>query len=160
MGDGRIFECKNCGKSFGVYVGVGFSFPDVYRKGIKDIKSGKYGEDFKESILSRKDIVVDFEKYLFVCDKCGNWYTNYALDFYVPKTEEEKEKVLKKNYYFCSWTDKENYELLIKVNHRCDKCKSEMRKISNDENSNDELGVLKCPECNSDLKENGSVNWD
>ena len=160
MGDGRILKCEKCGNSFVARTGAGFGFPQVYDKGIKDIKSGKYGENFKEIMLSRKDVVVDFEEYLFVCDKCGNWYTNYGFDFYVPKTEEEKKKVLKKDYYFCGWADKENYELFIKADHRCDKCKSEMRRISNDENSNDKLGVLKCPECDSELKEDGFMNWD
>lgn len=160
MGDGRRLVCGNCGKVFVAKTGVGMAFPNVYRKGIKDIKSGKYGEEFKEMMKSRKDIVVDFEEYLFVCDKCGDWYTNYGFDFYVPKTKEEKEKVLKKDYYFCNWNGKENYELFLKINHRCGKCKSEMRRISNDENSNDKLGVLKCPECNSELKEDGWILWD
>ena len=86
MGNGRVFRCEKCNNGSILMVGVGAGFPDEYKEVIKDIKNGVYGENYKEKLLSRKDIAVDLETNLYVCDKCGDWNVNYCFDFYIPKS--------------------------------------------------------------------------
>ena len=72
MGMGKIFKCENCGESFITMMGIGMNFPFEYQEIVNDIKNGKYGEEFKDLMLSREGVVVDLEKCLYICDKCGS----------------------------------------------------------------------------------------
>lgn len=155
MGMGKAFKCENCGESFVTLMGIGEEFPREYQEIVSDIKDGKYGEDFKNIMLSREGVVVDLEKCLYVCDKCGSGEQNLCFDFYVPKKQEDIEKVSKKGFYVTPSELKEDYELILKIEHTCDKCNSEMRKVDYMETV-----ALDCPECGSKMKEDGLINWD
>ena len=155
MGMGKIFKCENCGESFITMMGIGMNFPFEYQEIVNDIKNGKYGEEFKDLMLSREGVVVDLEKCLYICDKCGSAEQNFCFDFYVPKKQEDIEKVTKDSFYVTPSELKEDYELILKIEHTCDKCNSEMRKVEINETV-----TLECPECGSKMKEDGFVNWD
>ncbi len=155
MGDGRIFRCEKCNGEFAVATGSGMAFPGEYEEIVKKIKKGKYGEEYKELMLSRNDIVVNLDRCLYVCDKCKNWYVNNCFDFYVPKDKEISKKVAEKNFYLAPWEISEDYELILKTIHICDKCDGKMRKVD----TNEEYS-LNCLECNSVMKNSGCIYWD
>lgn len=48
MGNGIALKCSKCKKEYSINWGVGFSFPDVYKKTLKAIKKGKYGDKLKQ----------------------------------------------------------------------------------------------------------------
>ena len=156
MGNGRVFRCEKCNNGSILMVGVGAGFPDEYKEIIKDIKNGVYGENYKEKLLSRKDIAVDLETNLYVCDKCGDWNVNYCFDFYIPKDKEDIDKISKEDFYIYPNELKERFERIEQIVHYCDECKNEMRKIVD---INEDIS-LKCNICNSNMKEEGFMNWD
>ncbi len=155
MGAGRFFRCPNCGDGCVLATGVGEMYGEEYKGVVKDIKDGVYGEDFKNLMLSRNDVIVDLEKNLYICDKCGEWTVNYCFDFYVPKTKEESERASKKGFCVYPHELKENYECILKVEHTCEKCKSGMRKVA----PNEEVS-LKCEMCGTVMLQNSSIDWD
>ena len=67
MGYGYDYKCKTCKKKYSVRLGIGFSFPSVYRRLLSDIKDGKYGDTFKNILESKKYVAVDAEKELYNC---------------------------------------------------------------------------------------------
>ena len=155
MGDGRYLRCSNCNNGSILALGVGMAFPEEYKDTLKDIKDGVYGEEYKKMMLSRKDIAVDLENNLYLCEKCGEWEVNYCFDFYVPKNNGES--VIKEKSCVYPYELKEGYERIFKAVHICNNCKSEMRKVEPNENV-----FLKCPICNSNMNRSDSidVNWD
>jgi len=155
MGSGKVFKCTSCGKEFMSMTGIGMGFSNEYQEIVSKIKNGEYGEDFKKLMNSKKGVVVDLERNLYICKKCGNWTENYCFDFYVPKKKEDIEKVSQENFCVMPHELKDGYELILKIEHSCDKCGSDMRKIEPDEEC-----VLKCPDCGKELETSGWIDWD
>ena len=85
MGRGKTYICKHCNKKVNLFLGIGFSFPDVYQEKVADICDGKYGEEWQHLYQSEEFVAVNAEIYLYLCRKCGHWETESSMDLYVPK---------------------------------------------------------------------------
>ncbi len=166
MGSGVGFKCSKCGKEYCANTGIGFLFPEVYKETLADVKAGKYGEEWKRLALSEELVAVDAERYLYVCKKCGHWEVEYGLSLYAPNNVK---KLKKKKYgektveqwgevpYVMSMDLEEDYHLLKRRVHKCEKCGGVMHKATRDEESN-----LPCPDCGG-APEKGYlniINWD
>ena len=66
MGWGYSFICKKCHKEYYVHLGAG---GDDGWNLLKDIASGKYGEDMRQGV-NTPGLYVSSNLYLYVCDKC------------------------------------------------------------------------------------------
>ena len=52
-------------------------------------------------------------------------------------------------------SNRDNYEKILEIRHKCHKCGEVMREIKEDEPVE-----LKCPDCGGDMWESGNVCWD
>ena len=164
MGYGYDYKCKTCKKKYSVRLGIGFSFPSVYRRLLSDIKDGKYGDTFKNILESKKYVAVDAEKELYICKNCGKWETNYILNLYIPKNIE---KLLNKQYgiktvrewgyvpYVMEYDLIKNYKLLRRYVHVCSNCGKRTHKANETD-----LGQLTCPHCSTKNAIESYVDWD
>ncbi len=151
MGSGIGLKCSKCGKEYAAYTGIGFLFPQVYKETLTDVKNGKYGEEWKNLALSEELVAVDAERYLYVCEKCGHWDTEPDLSLYAPN---DVEKIKQKKYgektveqwgevpYVMSDGLEEDYHLLKRRDHICEKCGGVMHKATREEEY-----TLHCPDC-------------
>ena len=100
MGRGYCFECKKCHYEYDVCVGFGMLFSYTYKQIVNEIKNGVYGNEWKDIFLSRNDIAVNAEKYLYTC-QCGNWSVKPSLSLYAPKNSDKpiESYDLKLDYY-------------------------------------------------------------
>ncbi len=166
MGSGVGFKCSKCGKEYCANTGIGFLFPEVYKETLSDVKAGKYGEEWKKLALSEELVAVDAETYLYVCKKCGHWDVEPGLSLYAPN---DVKKLKKKKYgektveqwgeapYVMSMDLEEDYHILKRRVHKCEKCGGVMHKATREEELN-----LPCPDCGG-APEKGQVNmimWD
>ncbi len=163
MGNGYIYKCSCCGYEHEVFLGCGMLFPQVFKKVNKDVKEGKYGQEWKELASSKELAAADAYKYLFVCDNCKNWKEDYGLSLYAPNNPEA---IKKKKYgiktveewgevpYVTTWED---YHLLKEFAHKCDKCSCNMRQASESE-----VFSQPCPRCGGSVDPDciSIVMWD
>ena len=127
MGSGIVLRCDNCNKEFTFDLGIGFMFPMVFEELAAAIRNGDYGDEWKEIIESGSYIVPNAEKYLFYCEKCGNWEIAMDASLYEPKDADalKKEKIGIKTVeewgyvpYVMGDDLKRNFRLLKKRPHR------------------------------------------
>ena len=152
MGQGVGFVCSKCKKEYGIGAGIGYNFPQVYKETLEDVKSGKYGEEFKKLALREDNVAVDAEIYLYICNKCGAWKTEKGLALYVPKDPEHEAEP-----YVMGRGLNEHYRLLRKYIHLCDKCGGVMHKASYEEERS-----LRCPYCGGEPEQGNMkrMHWD
>ena len=161
MGSGHAYKCSRCGENYEVYTGIGFLFPQEYRKLITDMKKGRYGEERKELFKKIPLLAVDAEKEYYECEECGYWNVSECKDLYKPKNVD---KILKQEHgdktvedlgevpYVMGYDLKHNYELIQKYDHRCPKCEGHMKKRN--------IRNVCCPRCGTKNKPLGNVMWD
>ena len=137
MGSGIGYKCSKCGKRYSVCTGIGMMYPAVYEKLMKDIKEGKYGEEWKILSESEPNVAVDAERYLYICSKCPHWDVDYGLSLYAPNAPMTKD-----TDYVMPVDLKENYHLIKRRAHKCEKCGSDMHKARKGDKND-----LPCPEC-------------
>lgn len=164
MGTGHGFTCKKCGYYYEISLGIGMMFPKVYQSCIRDIKVGKYGEEWKTLARRQKYIAVDAEEYLYVCESCRNWKTDMDLSLYEPK---EPDKILNEQFgiktvkewgyvpYVMSRELEEDYSLLKAYVHKCDRCGKIMHKFNAEQ-----ISSLWCPKCGTENKKSELFRWD
>ena len=144
-------------------------YPELFKETLQDFKEGKYGEERRQLSLSEELVIVDAENYIFVCKKCGNWTEDLGLSLFAPN---DVNKLKKKKYikhveewgttaYYMPYGMipgfQEDYHLLKRYVHKCDKCGSVMHKATKKEECH-----LPCPECGGspDPSFISIVNWD
>ena len=163
MGAGINVSCKCKSKSY--MLGVGMMFPDEYKTTVDMIKAGKFGEEGKNIMRTVKYAVVDIEKSLYFCEKCGNITRAKSMDYYAPKNVDKaaKEKYGIKTVeewgevpYWAPYMDFDNnYSLIKKTQHKCSICKHEMIRVDEEK-----LRNMKCPKCGEKYEVFQDMLWD
>lgn len=157
MRHGYIFECSKCHIEYDTPVGVGMMFRHVYRQIVDEIKSGTYGNEWKDIFSSQKYTAVDAENNLYTC-KCGNWTVEPSLSLYAPKEPDKIDSSLKEyGYVPCvmKYDLDDDYYCIGHYIHRCQKCNSEMQ-----ETDIKTITSLPCPECGNINSVSGFERWD
>ncbi len=165
MGEGISFTCKHCGKENCALWGIGMIFPLSYQETIQQVKNVECGAEYKELAESFPLFAVNSEKYVFTCDRCNTWRCDKDMSLYVPNNiEKYKRKKIDEMYWPYYETEdslEQDYRLVKKVNHRCDKCKRPMRRMSHDEAMN-RLSTGWCGYCGAvnNTEDISHVMWD
>ena len=89
---GELLFCKNCGKNHYITIGGGLYIEGFSDSLTRKMKSGAYGEEYKELVNSKPFVFVDGLRKVYYCDNCANSiniencddchrkYQNWALD--------------------------------------------------------------------------------
>ena len=151
MGSGKVFKCNACGEGFNAMTGIGMLFPTIYKETVQEIRSGKYGEDWKQFFEEHPDGVVNCENELLICEECGVPKCDMNLSLYLPK---KGAKDLPEHPF---GDDFKKFTLSEKYEHKCDKCGG----VCNVVNSS-RIKRVTCPECGGVMEEDkgGFILWD
>lgn len=154
MGNGFGIRCKKCGYRYMGMTGIGYLFPVEYASTVKDIREGKYGEEYQKFFTEHEEAAVDCGNCTAICTECGQIEDVKNMSVYLPKDGYKYE-----NYVLPSDLE-ENFDKCMEYDHKCSKCGSKMRIISLE----DEIrsGTLNCPSCGDILVEDKEVKilWD
>ena len=85
MGTKYVFKCFKCKYQIDISLGVGFSFPMVYKEIVEKAKAGDFGDTMKEFLHTFPEGRIDAEKALYLCQACGNMEVLPELSMYLPK---------------------------------------------------------------------------
>ena len=164
MGMGYSYKCKKCGHKYSVFPGVGRMYPKVYRKKLDQIAEGAYGTEWMNLFQKTPYAAINAEEIIYICSSCNRWETGTDITLYVPNDPE----IISKNRYgiktvkkwgdvpyVTSWDLKENYYVLERYYHKCEKCGRRMHKASQTEIQN-----LTCPKCGGPNTAEGTIMWD
>ena len=166
MGDGARYKCSQCGEEYMVCTGRGFLFPMQFEEIQEAVRNGKYGQEWKNLVCSGKYVSVDAEEYVFVCDNCNHWVVEEELSVYEPNNPQllAKRRFGEKTVeewggvpYATTEDFVEDYHLLKRRIHKCEKCGEEMHIATENEIDN-----LPCPCCGGakDDKYISYICWD
>lgn len=164
MGSGYQFMSSKCNEIYGIYLGIGMLYPNVYEETVKDIKNGTFGKEWKQFYEDTENVAVDVENRIYICPDCGSWKQEKGLSLYAPNNEYALKDV-KKGFPIFYGNDsipamfghKPEYRLVKEYEHKCDKCGIKMR-----EADNRELYGLPCPKCGAspDPDQIDIMDWD
>ena len=168
MGRGNTYKCEKCDEVYNITLGVGMLYPIAYEELIEEIKSGAYGDDWKELFLSWDFVVADAKLYFYYCESCGQWEVSKDASLYAPndveslKKEQFGEKTVEEWGYvpYADTADDETYHLLKKRIHVCLKCNSEMTRYNESQLNDPVFNELGCPECGTINPNLGMLFWD
>ena len=109
MGTMYMLTCEKCGYEIEGNIGVGFSFPRVYKETMKAARAGVLGKNIKEFLEEYPDGVLNTENTFLQCVDCGSLIIWLNLSMYTRVSDaSEKEharwsavfRMKKKNMWF------------------------------------------------------------
>ena len=147
MGSGDEVFCDHCGFSSAILEGVGFLYPSFINELKDKALNGEFGDKLKAVVEANPEGMINGEKSLYVCRKCGNWQVEPKLSYYIPAVVETT-----------FFEDPDRTSRLYTYRHRCEKCNSVMHMHSINPGDDPEL---KCPECGKPLRVSDlCIMWD
>ena len=156
MGQGYSFECKKCKNTYFAKTGMGMLYPLEYLQLIKEIEDGRYGEEWKQLLMSNPDATVYAGDFVYSCTSCGHWEQDQDITLYVPDDPEALRQKRLGETERCVMPQelKDEYHVLKRHYHKCEKCGKRMHKASRKE-----MRHLPCPKCGSE-NEGEALMWD
>ena len=137
MGTAVIYQCEECGHRFYAAWGRGCNSDYHFRKVARDVRSGKYGGEWKERLLGIRGGVVDGTLGVYLCVSCGWAGVEPDLGLYEPKDPGARYP------WYGDFRDlEEEFRLKWIFPHRCGRCGEVAYLVP----ETDQLR-LKCPEC-------------
>ena len=154
MGNGFGIKCKKCGYHYVAMDGIGYMFPVEYSDTVKDIREGKYGDEYKMFFEKHKDAAVNCGNETAVCTKCGHLDSVMNLSLYLPKDGNNSDGCVMPRVL------EEDFDKCLEYDHTCSECGGKMLIISPEDEIRN--GALKCPICGEILIEDKDVKiiWD
>lgn len=145
MGTKYVFKCFKCKYQIDISLGVGFSFPMLYKEIVEKAKSGDFGETMKEFLHTFPEGRIDAENALYLCQACGNMEVLPELSLYLPKGEAPKRFPFKGESYVTHRDLERDYALFEAYQHKCSKCQRIDTLIPREEILSSKF--IKCPQC-------------
>ena len=157
MGRGYVYKCKKCQNEYTVGFGAGFMYPEEYQSMLKDIASGKYGEEWNDALTNTPGAAINAETVIYICNSCNTWEEGRDITLYAPNNPEitaaaEKLGVVP---YVMGSDLKSDYHVIKRYFKKCNKCGKRMHKAVMHETEN-----LCCPKCGAANKANDMFFWD
>ena len=58
--------------------------PEEYQSMLKDIASGKYGEEWKDALNKTPGAAINAEVVIYICNSCNTWEEGRDITLYAP----------------------------------------------------------------------------
>ncbi|MBQ6592555.1 MAG: hypothetical protein IJH98_06660 [Solobacterium sp.] len=153
MGHGSVYECRKCGYRASGLEGIGFAYPEVYRKVQRDAAAGRYGKEVQRFLREHPHGQISAEYIMVVCEDCGHIESVLELSMYIPEDGYDPEKDPDYHGYLMGYEFAEHYTLVKTYRHTCRRCGGEMKRSDPDQKE------FRCPVCGEVLEEKGLM-WD
>jgi hypothetical protein len=153
MGSIIRFTHKECGFEFSFYKGVGFRLFAMQCESRKYMRTGEWGEHWKELIERYPEGTATLGKAICYCAKCKKYFQEPRIKFYIPKEgyrhvpkEECDDRVLPYEVY-------SSYQLLEEETITCSKCKKVAQVM-------EKHTQIPCPVCGKMRRGRNVGDWD
>ena len=117
------------------------------------MRSGKWGEHWKELIAQYPEGTATLQKALCYCPKCKKYFTEPRIKFYIPKDGFIYEYDEQHPDFVPSFIIFDNYQLMEKEKISCPDCRTDAEVIENHRS-------IHCPVCGKELKGREVGHWD
>ncbi len=174
MNSEYILNCRECGFGLQAWFGTCVLYPGDYRKIVKAVRLGAYGDSARKALKETPMGVLDCDRVLLQCTECGWLETEPDLSVYGPKEPILQETAKWSLYepfegaaYAVPWSLK-GYTLACRTEHTCSKCSAVMKIIREDDlgewecehDYEREPTEIACPKCGKSLWLSGKTMWD
>ena len=141
MGTGTIYSC-GCRAPKPLMTGAGKLTPRICTATWEDMKTGKYGENWKRAVTMHPNGGLDCDYVIHVCD-CGHWEQNTKKTLWEKGNKSHCKSRLPRN------------RCVKRYYHLCPTCGKRMRI------ANLEKDCLKCPDCHQAMTDfKPYIKWD
>lgn len=163
MGDGYVYHCDDCGKTYYADLGVGILYPQTCEEVLAAVRAGKYGQKLMEAAESEQYVGVAAEHKLYRCESCGNWDVYADASIYGLADKKKGPSIKFGEKTIAEWgeipyilDEEKDYRLIEKYIPTCGKCGSGMH----EKKLTKRLRLI-CPECGSPLVVQPElIRWD
>lgn len=152
MGAIILFAHEECNFSFEFYEGVGFSLFKAQCMARENMRSGIWGDHWKQMIEKYPEGTATIKNAICYCKNCGKYYTEPQVVFYIPKEgyhykyDERHSDMVPQNII------RENYEILEEETMICPDCEGISYVIASNN--------FTCPKCGKLINGHDIGNWD
>ena len=162
MGDGYMYHCEKCGKSYSVFPGMGMLYPQVCEDVLSAVRAGEYGQKLKEAAESERYVGVAAENKVYRCECCGNWEVLPDASVFGLADKEKGQKIRFGGKTIAEWGEipyvdgKKDYRLIEEYVPTCEKCGGDMhaKKLT-------KRLRLACHDCGTPLTQDpDAICWD
>ncbi len=153
MGSIIRFTHRECGFKYDFFAGVGFGLFRLQCEAREKMRSGEWGEQWKDLIQKYPEGTATIGKALCFCPKCSKYFTEPRIKFYVPNEGfhyefDERHEDMIPSYVIC-----EHYHVLEKEDMFCPDCGTKATVMEN-------LNQVPCPVCGKMRKGRDIGDWD
>lgn len=134
-------QCERCHREYEARFNLSAMAEMDYELTMQKALGGDFGMEIAETVKKHPEYVISCEPFLYYCQNCGNWHSDYQLSLYEPVNENIR-------YHYDSLNENDEFKLVGKYEHVCEKCGSMMEE--HDEYSFRKMD-LKCPCCKGHL---------
>ena len=140
----RDYICKKCRYVFPSLTGVGYFFIHQGNSVVEAVKEGKYGEKWKDFLLSHPEGTVNCKSELLICKDCGAPKNDFNLTLYLPKRDVNEDDLRIDQFVSEKRSGDSVYATFP---HTCDVCGGEcvISKVI-------PSIPMKCPKCHGEMK--------
>ena len=150
MGAGITVKCLNCAYEKTFYTGIGFGFPDEYKKLVRKVRGGAFGKEWKNFFETHPGAVIDGDRELYQCPACHALEDDHNLALY-----DHREGNAPEHGYWMRTDESRKEYLFVKSRfHKCQRCGKRMHAVQ------DFCVPLPCPECGSEMELGNLLLWD
>ena len=160
MGRELLLSCKKCSYLFRESVGIGIYYPQVCHRLLGDIKTGAYGEAFRETANSDPHAAVYTDTVLMRCPSCGSLEAKQRVSLCVPIGEYRPRTTVFSSActgigmaYVLGNELGKTYREVVSLPGSCSHCGKPMELVK-------DTSKLHCPRCGEGLTPLPGTLWD
>lgn len=153
MGSIIRFTHKECGFEFNFYEGVGFRSFAMQCESRKYMRSGEWGDHWKQLIEQYPEGTATLNKAICYCARCKKYFQEPRIEFYIPKEGYHYAPKEGRDDSVPPYIVYEHYQLLEQATITCPDCETVATVMENS-------AQIPCPVCGKMRRGRDVGNWD